>query len=42
MDVLKNILAGIEGVISVALDVVLGNEVNRAGETTESNIVVIN
>ena len=39
---LKNILAGIEQVISGALDVVLDDGVNRAGETTESNLVAIN
>ena len=42
MDVLKNILVGIQGSISIGLDVVLGNEVNRAREATESNLVAIN
>ena len=41
MDVLKNLLTGIEGVISEALDVVFGNEANRAGEATELTLVAI-
>ena len=42
MDILGNLLAGVEVFIDGALDVVIGDEFNRAGETTESNLVVMN